>query len=109
MMNANENLYAQATMENFRKLPLRLQRQVLEALRAEVTSEETVAPSFRRVPVVDRTAEFRWIAAHRNEYAGQWVALHGNQLLAHHTDYREVSQAVKTQGATQVMFMYLES
>jgi hypothetical protein len=43
-----------------------------------------------RVERPDRTAEFRWIAEHRQEYAGQWVALHGDRLLSHSTDAREI-------------------
>ena len=45
-------------------------------------------PTFVEMP--DRTAEFRWIAEHLQEYAGQWVALHGDRLLSHSTDAREV-------------------
>lgn len=103
-MNNLENPFAQATVENFRKIPLRLRRQLLEELRAELAHEDTPPTTFRRVPAEDRTAELSWIAAHTTDYAGQWVALSGNQLLAHHADYHEVSLAVKKQGAKNVMF-----
>ena len=31
----------------------------------------------------DRSAEFRWLADHGEEYLGQWVAVLGEKLLAH--------------------------
>jgi hypothetical protein len=33
----------------------------------------------------DRSAEIRWLDEHATEYRGQWVALLGNELLAHGT------------------------
>ena len=43
-----------------------------------------------RVPQPDRSREMLWIKEHREEYAGQWVALNGDQLLAHGTDAHQV-------------------
>ena len=44
----------------------------------------------KRVPQTDRSLEMRWIKEHRKEYAGQWVALDGDQLLSHGTDAHRV-------------------
>ncbi len=44
----------------------------------------------KRVPQPDRSREMRWIKEHREEYAGQWVALDGAKLLAHGTDAHRV-------------------
>jgi len=33
----------------------------------------------------DRSAEIRWLEEHVDEYRGQWVALLGDELLAHGT------------------------
>lgn len=38
--------------------------------------------------------ELHWIASHGREYAGQWVALAGDQMLAHGCTGREVFAAV---------------
>lgn len=47
------------------------------------------------MPMPDRTREFAWIAAHKHEYAGQWVALDGDHLVAASSIEREVWDAVK--------------
>jgi Family of unknown function (DUF5678) len=44
----------------------------------------------KRVPQPDRSREMRWIKEHRKEYAGQWVALDGAELLSHGTDAHQV-------------------
>ncbi len=43
----------------------------------------------------DRTPEMRWVAAHREEYRGQWVAVAGDRLVAHSEDIQEVYSAAK--------------
>jgi len=60
------------------------------------------------VEMPDRTAEFRWIAEHRQEYAGQWVALHGDRLLSHSTDAREVFATARQSGIEAPFFAHIE-
>lgn len=43
----------------------------------------------------DRTRELAWIKEHRHEYAGQWVALDGDRLIAASPIQQEVWDAVK--------------
>jgi hypothetical protein len=50
-------------------------------------------------PMKDRTLEMKWIREHRHEYAGQWVALDGNRLIAASPIRAEISVAVKADGA----------
>lgn len=45
-------------------------------------------------PMPDRTRERRWVEEHKREYAGQWVALDGDQLLAASFVQQEVWDAV---------------
>jgi hypothetical protein len=49
---------------------------------------EKTLPQVRkaRLPYIDRSREMAWIAAHQEEYAGQWVALDGDRLIAHGDD-----------------------
>lgn len=47
-------------------------------------------------PYIDRTRELAWLAAHEEEYAGQWVLLEGDRLVAHGDDplsFREIARA----------------
>lgn len=46
----------------------------------------------------DCTSEQRWLAEHGHEYAGQWVALDGDKLLAHGESSHEVYDAVRDSG-----------
>ncbi len=59
-------------------------------------------PLDRRVPcepMPDRTRELKWIEEHKQEYAGQWVALDGDRLIAASPIRAEISAAVKADGA----------
>jgi len=49
---------------------------------------EKTLPQVRkaRLPYIDRSRQMAWIAAHQEEYAGQWVALDGDRLIAHGDD-----------------------
>ena len=44
------------------------------------------------------TEERQWLAEHSDEYAGQWVALKGDQLLSHGTDPQEVYRRGREMG-----------
>lgn len=46
----------------------------------------------------DCAPERRWLAEHGREYAGQWVALDGDRLLAHGERASEVYAAVRESG-----------
>ena len=49
---------------------------------------EKTVPKVRKAarPYVDRSRETAWITEHQAEYAGQWVLLDGNRLIAHGDD-----------------------
>lgn len=52
----------------------------------------------RRVEVIDCSRELQWLREHRNEYAGQWVALDGDRLIASGPDARPVYEAARASG-----------
>lgn len=57
----------------------------------------------------DRTPEMNWLAAHRNDYRGQWVALAEDLLLAHSKDIRDVDSAVKSMTLTRrALLLYID-
>lgn len=39
-----------------------------------------------KIPYIDRSREMAWLAEHEEEYAGQWVLLWGDRLVAHGDD-----------------------
>ena len=47
---------------------------------------------------LDCTEELRWLAEHRDEYAGKWVALKGGRLLSYGSDPREVYLRARNTG-----------
>jgi len=60
--------------------------------------KEVLAPGrvFGRKPVnFEGTAEQRWIAEEAGRYKGQWVAVLGNELLAHAPTLQELSTKLK--------------
>jgi hypothetical protein len=75
---------------------------LLEQRRAGQAPEPPRPPRDKRLPdrpMKDRTREMNWLAAHRHEYAGQWVALDGDRLIAASPSRLEISAAVKAAGA----------
>lgn len=74
----------------------------LAHLITERQSPASKPPLDKRVPcepLPDRTRELDWIAKHRQEYAGQWVALDGDRLVAASPVRAEISAAIKADGA----------
>jgi uncharacterized protein DUF5678 len=70
--------------------------------RRQAESAEAKPPLDKRVPckpMKDRTREMKWIDEHKYEYAGQWVALDGDRLVAASPIQQEVWDAVKADGA----------
>lgn len=55
----------------------------------------------------DPAPSLRWLAEHRAEYAGQYVALDGDRLLAHGTDPQPVIAAVRASGLNGLFFTFI--
>lgn len=62
----------------------------------------------RRTEVLDCSLELRWLDEHGEEYAGLWVALEGEQLLASGTNGREVYETAIAHGATRPFLVQVE-
>ncbi len=63
-------------------------------------------------PATDRSDvcqdELHWLAEHRSEYAGQWVALDGTRLLAHGLNAREVYEQARASGVGLPLVIQVE-
>jgi hypothetical protein len=62
----------------------------------------------RRAEVLDCSLELRWLDEHGAEYAGLWVALEGEQLLASGTNGHEVYETAIARGATRPFLVQVE-
>ena len=54
--------------------------------------------------VNERAGELDWLSKESAPYAGQWVALHGRQLVAHGHKLAAVSEAARAAGITEPFF-----
>ncbi|MCC6590974.1 MAG: hypothetical protein IT168_30080 [Bryobacterales bacterium] len=83
----------QAILDKVRRLPPVMQEEVLRyADRLQRDSGAKIVPS------PDRTREMRWIDEHRAAYAGQWVAVEGDRLIAAGVDPLEVFAVAREHG-----------
>jgi len=57
---------------------------------ASLPNDRAVA---RAAKLRDFTADRQWLADHRDEYAGQWVALKFGRLISHGTNAKEAHRA----------------
>jgi hypothetical protein len=57
----------------------------------------------------DRWRERQWLLEHGGEYAGEWVALNGDCLLAHGTDGRLVLSEARRAGVDVPFVVRVES
>lgn len=57
----------------------------------------------------DFTADRQWLADHRDEYAGQWVAIEDGQLISHGANAKAVHQAAKDAGHPDALLVLVES
>lgn len=57
---------------------------------APVPQNGVAAPVPPPGPDTERRRELQWIKEHRQEYAGQYVALEGDRLVAHGVDGKQV-------------------
>lgn len=67
-----------------------------------------VAP--RQAPAMRRETELRWLQEHSDrigEFAGQWIAISGNELVSHGRNLREVRDAVRQRGIEQPLMFYV--
>lgn len=60
-------------------------------------------------PFNDRAREYQWLKEHRREYIGQWIALEGDQLIAHGDDAKEVFEKADLLGVELPLVLLVEA
>jgi hypothetical protein len=71
-------------------------RAIITLLDNETTTQHKASPA--KIVQVDKGANARhleWLKANRNEYAGRYVALDGDRLLAHAETMQEIHEQLK--------------
>lgn len=102
----------QRILEQVEQLPLkeqfevtaRLQKRALELAR-QMSQGRLISTS---APHKDRALEEQWLRANQHLYMGQWVALEGNNLLAHGKRLSEVAAKAEAAGEPQPLFFSIE-
>lgn len=102
------------TVENMLKLYEQMPAAEQQRLRALLIEQEpqAKAPRDKRVPcepMPDRTREHEWVKAHKQEYAGLWVALDGDRLVAASPNRLELSEAVRADGGRLPLILRVPS
>lgn len=92
-------------LEQARTLPPAEQQQIVEALQNNLRRQTTVA----NADAETRQKRLEWLKANREEYAGQYVALDGDQLVGHAATIREAHEQAKAVGVENPFLVRLES
>ena len=108
-----QDVTAESIMTMIEQLPS-TERARLNQLIKEKESEPVKAklPRDKRVPsqpMPDRTKEMDWVERHKHEYAGQWVALDGDRLVAASANRMDISAAIKADGANLPLILRIPS
>ena len=97
----------QQILESIRALPPEMRERVIRAAITE--NDKRTWRNGSDDEVAEQNARFReaqkWIDAHKDEYDGKWVCLHGDQLIAHGSDGVEVYREAKAKG---IKFPFIE-
>lgn len=67
-----------------------------------------ILPEVRKstLPYIDRSREMAWLAEHEEEYAGQWVLLWGDRLVAHGDDLLALRDKALTEGIDRPLVVH---
>jgi hypothetical protein len=90
------------------------QREVLEHLEKKMNGKHSSNPPIKprivatNLPIKDRSKENAWLAQHRDDYAGQWVALDGDRLLGHGKRFKEVAKTADDAGVPDALIFIVE-
>lgn len=98
-------------LAEYKELPLPEQQRFREML----VEESQPPPEKKRgrrvpppVPSIDRSHEYNWLNEHAREYAGRWVALDGDRLIACGDKGAEVFAEAKAKGVDRPFLVHVE-
>ena len=97
---------AQGLIEELPEEKLKEAIEVLEKIKSEGHAYFTIKP--RQVAPKDRRLEMQWVEAHREQYAGRWVALDGETLISHGPNAKEVFEEADRSGVERPLVIQIE-
>ncbi len=104
---AAASVTVESILEQYNQLSLRDRQQLVEALTgryfpppAEWFKSRVISTN---EPYNPRTQEYEWRKNHQYEYIGEWVAVEGDQLIAHSPDMKKVFAEVRCKGADAIL------
>lgn len=83
-------------------------RMLLNRQPSVVNGQTPTSDFIQPFDTTDSAPSLNWLAEHRAEFAGQYVALDGDRLLAHDADPQPVIAAVRASGLNGLFFTYLQ-
>lgn len=84
------------------------QSQAPDIAQSKDAEAESLRAKARAASLRDFSAERKWLDEHRDEYAGQWVALKGDYLIHHSTNAKEVFAAADALGPFEALVVLVE-
>lgn len=97
-------------IEQVRQLPLPDQQRLLESLAKEIQQpNHNGGQTSDSASEIDRTRESEWLKKNSQDYAGKWVALSGDQLIACGNDGVAIFQEAIAKGVDRPLLVQVES
>ncbi len=94
-------------LSQVKALPLDDKARLREYLDAQIEKDKSIEAARKQAVACSMrnlSAEYQWIEAHREKYAGQWVALKGDQLISYGPFGIEVMKAARNAGHPDAFF-----
>lgn len=97
------------------ELPPFDKQRLLDLLLSQLGSSEedknggqAVVLGIAEIELPDPRPNDQWLENHKEEYRGQWVALHNGVLIAHGTDGEAVVKTVHQTGVKMPLILFIE-
>lgn len=84
-------------------------RELLDAQLKDKSEPLSEAKLVRPIQMPDPEPSRQWMNEHAHEYAGQWIALDGDRLIAHGEEAAEVFAAADADGAYLPLVTHIPS
>jgi len=88
---------------------LELAQFLTEQARLDQAAEQSEAGADQNAASVKRAQHMAWLKAHREEYAGQYVALDGDRLVGAGATIREAHEQARRQGVEHPFLTHISS